>query len=463
MSRPNHVWRSIGVGLSLVPVVLALRGMDSHAQPDIAPPTVKTTAIPADSIRRIGSDSCVARGCHGAVGATDAQHGKLYLKGGEATTWASFDPHSRAYDVLLNPRSVRIAKLLSKDLGGKPAHQAKLCLDCHSIGGEPTAADIKAGKNDFAAGVDCETCHGPASAWLEPHLTKEWTDSKTDKAKYGYRSLVELPVRAKLCVTCHVGDSTKEVNHDLIAAGHPRLIFELAAYQRSLPRHWQEPFEKPDAKVKADDFHAKAWAIGQVTTVSANVDLLKTRATNAKAGHAPWPEFTEYDCFSCHHELANPSWRQVNLGHRPPGTLPWGTFTLPTTSALANASGNDEVIASLGKLRVEMMRPLPDPERVAALADEASKLMNTWKSNTTAFKFDAAKVESLLHVFLDSTAKPLNWDDAAARSLAATALADAYADITGKSIDPATAKESEKLRATLGFPESTDSPRGYHP
>ena len=38
------------------------------------------------------------------------------MKGGETNTWSTYDPHSRAYSVLLEPRSERIGKLLAADV-----------------------------------------------------------------------------------------------------------------------------------------------------------------------------------------------------------------------------------------------------------------------------------------------------------------------------------------------------------
>ena len=39
----------------------------------------------------------------------------------------------------------------------------------------------------------------------------------------------------------------------------------------------------------------------------------------------PWPEFAEYDCFACHHDLRDRAWRRdpVRFGKRPPGSLAW--------------------------------------------------------------------------------------------------------------------------------------------
>ena len=59
------------------------------------------------------------------------------------------------------------------------------------------------------------------------------------------RALDAPLVQAQVCVGCHVGAPAKDgvpardLNHDLMAAGHPRLIFELSSYQANMPPHWR--------------------------------------------------------------------------------------------------------------------------------------------------------------------------------------------------------------------------------
>src|SRR5262249_14971856 len=87
-----------------------------------------------------------------------------------------------------------------------------------------------------------------------------------------------------------------EVNHDLIAAGHPRLNFEFATYMRAMPPHWHER-DRETGEPAGPAFPARAWSAGQSATVKAALRLLDHR------GKGPWPEFTEQSCFDCHHEL----------------------------------------------------------------------------------------------------------------------------------------------------------------
>ena len=69
--------------------------------------------------RVIGTAGCTAASCHGGRS----------LIGGEASAWLVRDTaHRRAFDVLFNETSQRMAK----QLGLKAAHTEARCLACHS-------------------------------------------------------------------------------------------------------------------------------------------------------------------------------------------------------------------------------------------------------------------------------------------------------------------------------------------
>ncbi|MBY0461206.1 MAG: hypothetical protein K2V38_28110, partial [Gemmataceae bacterium] len=88
---------------------------------------------------------------------------------------------------------------------------------------------------------------------------------------------------------------------------------------------------------------AKVWFVGRVTHAEAACRLLESRAERSKAGDARtvWPEFAEFNCASCHHDLRvpdegqkHPDWRgsEAYLQGRPLGVPPWQTIW-PVTSA----------------------------------------------------------------------------------------------------------------------------------
>src|SRR5207248_5499529 len=202
------------------------------------------------------------------------------------------DPHARAYRVLFNAESRRMAEYL--DLGG-PAHKAGLCLKCHAVDG--------AGEQAAAEGVGCGACHGPSDRWLTEHYQPYWKGlpNREKFERYGFLPSKNVVARVLNCAGCHVGDADREVNHDLIAAGHPRLAFEPTRlhFQPNYRKHWTEVTPQPD-------FEVRAWVAGQAAALRQAAELLRARAARADGGTAvpglkpAWPEFSGYSCYACH-------------------------------------------------------------------------------------------------------------------------------------------------------------------
>lgn len=316
--------------------------------------------------------SCAAASCHG---------GPAGRPGGEHTDWApemsphgAHDPHARAYRVLFNDDSQRMAKLLG--LGN--AHEAALCLKCHATEG---ASQVSA----VSEGVGCAACHGPADKWLTTHYMPEWKGmSNREKfEQHGFVPTKNVVARVLVCATCHVGDADREVNHDLIAAGHPRLAFEYTRfhYNPTYRKHWQEQTPQPD-------FEVRAWAISQAATLRQAVEVLRARAERVAAKHpdTPWPEFTEGSCFACHQTIDSPYPKdgkpvlrgaQGGRRGRPSGAVPWQPWyeSLGTSVAKYHDVLLPDVPAAgslnLDELRKEMEKPYPNPGKVAGLARQA--------------------------------------------------------------------------------------------
>jgi Cytochrome c554 and c-prime len=218
---------------------------------------------------------------------------------------------------LFNDQSKQIATRLHLS---KPAYEEARCLACHA---ETTGG----GGLTQVTSVGCESCHGPAWLWLDPHTAGAgWRDKFPDAAKT-LLDVNDLPAVARSCVGCHIGAPAKgglgvrDMNHDMIAAGHPRLNFEFAGYFAQLPAHWNEKARPRDA-----GFYARAWAVGQVVSAEAALDLLEYRARQPA-----WPELAEFACYACHHDLAGPGgWRKDSKG-----TLQWGSWYFAALKSLA--------------------------------------------------------------------------------------------------------------------------------
>ena len=88
---------------------------------------------------------------------------------------------------------------------------------------------------------------------------------------------------------------------------------------------------------------AKAWLVGRTAHAEAACKLLASRATrSASDPRTPWPEFAEYNCAACHHNLRavadedpDANWRKESayLDGRPIGLPPWQTIWPLTPAA----------------------------------------------------------------------------------------------------------------------------------
>src|SRR6202166_815450 len=177
-----------------------------------------------DSPKYIGPGSCAATSCHGSV---KPVAGSRILQN-EDSTWIIKDKHSRAYQALTGDIGEHIARILKLD---SKAEEARKCLSCNAL---YTPQEQRARPFELSEGDSCENCHGPASAWLGPHTTRDWTHEQSVAAgMYDTRNLVR---RTEKCLECHLGTQEKFVDHEMIAAGHPDLYFELDSFSAVMPR-----------------------------------------------------------------------------------------------------------------------------------------------------------------------------------------------------------------------------------
>jgi hypothetical protein len=253
-------------------------------QPAAAPATPPSVPGHFDGVA-----SCANSGCHGSTQPLNAAR----ILQNEYYTWLSSDRHAQAYNVLFSERSARVARNMR--LKGK-AYQETVCLDCHSTN---VPARTVSGKVDIEDGVQCEACHGPASGWRAEHTMAGWTHEQS--VARGMIDLRSVPTRASGCLSCHLGNDKKEVDHELIASGHPILAFELDNYTETMPPHWRRGKDT----VTAETHGARAFAVGQAVAFSQSLDNLAHHARGEK-----WPEFSDMSCINCHHSLEGSGWRQ---------------------------------------------------------------------------------------------------------------------------------------------------------
>jgi hypothetical protein len=395
----------------------------ASVQDDLPPPT--------RLLQWRGGASCAAAACHNANGPAGS-------KGSEYGTWIAQDPHARAYTILYDRPSRRIVTnlyRLPESAEPKPQEDG-LCLRCHGISPEESQLQDRPALD---TSLTCESCHGPAEKWLAQHYLPGFRQqSVRAKLAEGMNPTKDLLARVDACVGCHVGSADREVNHDLIAAGHPRLNFEYSSFLAVLPKHWDEREEKQ----RYPDLEVRTWAIGQAASARAALELLAARA--APTGKGPWPEFTEYDCFACHHELQGISWRQERdlkrsrapvLAQSAPGRLPWGTWyvsMLPQAVAIAQPVGDSRLSALLDELRNEMSKKYPDPAHVKHRALLAADRLKVWSEALAAGHFaDFELLNNLMASIArdDRKVAEANWDSAAQVYLALAAAYHAQGDL----------------------------------
>jgi hypothetical protein len=160
-----------------------------------------------------------------------------------------------------------------------------------------------------------------------------------------------------------------------------------------MPQHWVE--KGPN---RERTFPARAWAIGQVVTARSAVELLRERALEAENHPERWPEFAEYECTSCHRDLAKPS-RDAMMPTPLLGKLFWGTWDYPMVSALARSSADPGPLAHaarLGVLRAAMEVPEPESNAVAGQAGEAAAALAGWLRGLHAEPFSTARVKAIV-------------------------------------------------------------------
>lgn len=445
---------------------------------------VVSTASAADQFQQIGVGSCAAAGCHGGDGTRKLADGAIDFSNASLSTWVQKDPHARAYEVLLNARSKQIIQKLGADW--LPAHENRRCLVCHSPL-EPESSDklalaknpqkLPRGQHEMLLdGVSCEACHGAAEKWMGPHTEHTWRDTKAaaDRAALGFVDLrTNLVERAQACAKCHVGGPGRDVDHDLIAAGHPRLNFELSAYHANVPAHWNTAVDQRAFPVKdqpdGSALEAKLWIIGQLTAADAALTLLETRAQAAGNQNGPWPEFAEYGCFACHHDLQAPSWRQQRpAAGRRPGSYPWGTWGFALVPFTDRTQPKAPLSDALRELEKTMSAAAPDVTKVQTGTAVARKLIDQEMARVaTAKTLTKDEIRGLLQsvVAAGPELSTRDWDAAAQVYLATVSLYQGSLLAEGKAVrlklpnqsDREVISALEAMRDKLKFPQPPET------
>src|ERR1700687_716676 len=375
-----------------------------------------------DSSKYIGPGSCASTSCHGSV---KPVAGSRILQN-EYSTWIIKDKHSRAYQALTGDVGERMAQILK--LGAK-AEEAPKCLACHALNPAP---EQRGRVFEISEGVSCENCHGPASAWVGPHTTRSWAHEKS--VALGMQDTRDVIHRTEKCLECHLGTKNKFVDHEMIAAGHPDLYFELDSFSAVMPRHWKTPRESEPGKPAEDAawVGVREWSTGQAVQLRAAMERLTWRAKGERYDKKDvWPEYSELSCFACHHALgpAKDSWRQEHayVGRRA-GDPAWNASRYVVFRLLAkqiDAPSAQELDRQLFVVSDEMSKLNPDRSAVASAATAAAPLAQRIAERLAGMPYDQAIALRILQRIADD-AEDISLADERGAEQAAMALDSLY-------------------------------------
>lgn len=197
----------------------------------------------------MGAVGCQTSMCHGGAGEMSKQF----------TIWKQAGPHSKSFATLTTAWSKRISDTLKIE---NPAKHSD-CTSCHAPLAQ-VAPERLVSPLLIRQGVSCESCHGPSSEWLQSHTRTDYTHQQ--RVASGLTDQEDLYIRADTCVACH-----QEIAPEILAAGHPKLNYDLAALQNRLPRHWEEKW--PDSQT---------WLVGQATSLREAAHILHLWQSESK-------------------------------------------------------------------------------------------------------------------------------------------------------------------------------------
>ncbi|MCR2832816.1 cytochrome c family protein [Parerythrobacter lacustris] len=366
----------------------------------------------ANGARIEGVASCAGSTCHGrAEGNGDA------VRQDEIATWqepsSASGAHSRAYAVLSSPRGRQIIASLTSSGNYKESD----CLGCHTTYKPEVAKGARYQESD---GVGCESCHGPASGWLASHyVLSDGDNSRVTHASNVARGMTDLTkprVRANVCLDCHYGSEKtgQFVTHAMMAAGHPRVTFELDLFS-ALQQHHDEDADYTGKRMKPATDSVRLWAVGQAEAVARSTELF----AGPRGAKGVFPQYYFYDCHSCHRTITDAEQRRLTFETNPGRPIEFG-----------QAPFNDENIIMLSSVA----RALASGQ--AASFDSASKAFHAAMGEGRAEAQAAAlRLNREANALAGALDRDFDGNDAftVIQKISDTATAPRFTDYTGSS------------------------------
>jgi len=411
----------------------------------------------SDPGKYIGPGSCAATSCHGSV--KPVANSRILQN--EYSTWILKDKHSRAYQALTGDVGERMARILK--LGAR-AEDAPKCLACHALYATP---EQHGRAFEISEGVSCENCHGPAQGWLGQHTAKDSPEKHAKSVELYMTDTRNVIARTEKCLECHLGTSQKFVDHEMIAAGHPDLFFELDSFSAIMPRHWKQPRETASNQPAEDPawVTVRDWSTGQAVQLRKSLDRLVWRAKNERYDKKDvWPEYSELSCFACHHSLgaAKDSWRQKHgfTGRRPGDPAYNGSrnIVFHLLARQVDPAGAQNLERQVIEVADEMSKLNPDRNAVVSAASAAAPLAQRIAERLANLEYSQDLALKMLQQITDDSENIALADERAAEQ-AAMAIDSLYIAYS-KQAKPASAAE---VRAAINaLFQQLENPSAYN-
>jgi hypothetical protein len=365
--------------------------------------------------------------------------------------------------------------------------------------------------------------------WLNEHVIGETWRHKSSvekQSKFGYYDVRSPGSRARMCLSCHVGNAEegKLVTHAMYAAGHPPLpAFEPESFASMMPPHWrrlfggdssQEPVLDPGAvrlnkserltrdflRLTDDKYYRKlrderpelfdkvlaepqvlhertrAVAVGALVAWSENTKVTLALMSDEEFplldDKQRWPEFAQFECYACHHELASPGWRREKQDAAGPGRPMLRDWSAPLSRAVLMAleMGGTEFDERLARIRAATnSQPYGDSEALREHLAEGEKWVRAKAVEVEARYFTHEEAVAVLRSIVAAGSKEaVDYDSARQLAWASLEILDDLdpgqqwdearqaADFLRKQLALDPASEDVRQRKHVGVPGGSD-------
>jgi len=253
--------------------------------------------------RHQGVATCASSLCHGAT----APLGDYPIRQDEYFVWQRQDPHAKAHQTLHSAESRKIGAALGINAATDPD-----CLSCHA---EVASPALRGPQSHASDGISCEACHGGAERWLAEHTRHGIT--LAEKVSLGMTPTWQRDTRAALCLGCHQGDAEHRITHAMMAAGHPRLVFELDTFSALQPPHYDRDADYAQRKAAYEP--VRDWIAGQAKAAELHLQAL----ADGRLMNGLMPEWMQFDCSACHHRMDAARGQPARMPGAAPGAVPF--------------------------------------------------------------------------------------------------------------------------------------------